>query len=447
MSTRTISRSVPQTDSIRHALHELATDTLIVKLKGSARVGREPLRVGAARRGLVAERRSVLDGLLADGFVAEAAPVFGGREPFAMRRTGARAAAVAAAERMPPTGIRRARGLTALRLDPGVNAADLARHLESRRDEFEYAFVPAVKYPLFAASRRRKRRADPHLSRQWGHAAVRIHEARARARFKDAQEVPVAVVDSGIDDQHPDLKASIREYRNFHSASEGDQDYSGHGTHVSGIIAATINNGIGIAGLCRAPIVAIKGLPRRTWNAARYYQALAYPMEAGAKVVNMSLGGDYDRGEKEIIEDLLAAGIVVVAAMGNEFEEGNATSYPAAYAGVIAVGATDEADRRASFSCTGRHIAVSAPGERILSTVPRYPSSFASRTSYDSWPGTSMACPHVAAAVALLLAKKPGLSPAQVRTKIMASADRVGGQTGWTRELGAGRLNIAKLLA
>ena len=286
-------------------------------------------------------------------------------------------------------------------------------------------------------------------SRQWGHTAVKIREARARTRFKDATGVTVAIVDSGIDAGHPDLAPSLHSYVNF-LANEGDRDYQGHGTHVAGIVAAARNNRIGIAGLCGAKIMALKGLPRtgNEWDAAAYYRALAHPIAHGAKVLNLSLGGGLDLGERDVIEDLLAAGVVVVAAMGNEFEEGNPVQYPAAYPGVIAVGASDEVDRRAAFSCTGAHIALVAPGERILSTTPRYPSELAQKTKYDSWPGTSMAAPHVAAAAALLLAKSPSLKPAQVRARLIATADRAPWQsTRPNREYGTGRLNIAAALA
>jgi subtilisin family serine protease len=165
------------------------------------------------------------------------------------------------------------------------------------------------------------------------------------------------------------------------------------------------------------------------------------------KVLNLSLGGQYDRAEADIVADLLDAGVTVVAAMGNDYQQGNPTSYPAACEGVIAVGATDEADRRARFSRTGKHIALVVPGVNILSTVPRYPSALASTVDYDSWPGTSMAAPHVAAAAALLLAKTPDPRPAAVRKHLMDTADRVSGQTEWNEEYGAGRLNISAALA
>ena len=289
---------------------------------------------------------------------------------------------------------------------------------------------------------------DSLHSRQWSHGAVRIHEARQLPGFVEAEDVVVAVVDSGIDSTHPDLDGVIESYVNHLAHSEGDEDFEGHGTHVAGIVAAERQNAIGIAGLCRARIQALKGLPRfgNVWDATAYYQALAHPIDHEARVLNLSLGGGFDPGERDVIEDVLAASITVVAAMGNEYLEGNATSYPAAYDGVIAVGATDELDRRAVFSNTGNHIDLVAPGVRVLSTVPTYPSRLADGTDYEAWPGTSMATPQVAAAVALLLARTPDLTPSDARRILTDSADHVPGQTGWNRQYGAGRLNIEAAL-
>ena len=104
-------------------------------------------------------------------------------------------------------------------------------------------------------------------------------------------------------------------------------------------------------------------------------------------------------------------------------------------------------DRRASFSCTGPHISLVAPGVNIISTVPQYSTELAEDLNYDSWPGTSMAAPHVAAAAALLLTKRPRLTPAQVRDRLRSSADRVTWQSGRPdEEYGFGRLNVEKLL-
>ena len=305
----------------------------------------------------------------------------------------------------------------------------------------EYAFVPPVR-TLFG--RRTTRAADPMASRQWAHGAIRLGHARAAARFNNATRLTVAVVDSGIDPKHPDLKAVIAEYKNFIGGS--DKDFVGHGTHVAGIIAATADNGLGISGVCGAKILALKALPRdgEEFDAPGYYRALRYVI-GRAQVLNLSLGGDRDPAEIDVLRDVIDAGVVVVAAMGNEFKDGNPIEYPAAIAEVCAVGATDDVDKRAGFSNTGRHIDLVAPGVSILSTTPTFRYDEGER-DYDSWDGTSMATPHVAGAAALVLAKSPGSTPAQVIKTLTSSADRVAGAKKGSPSYGAGRLNVEKAL-
>jgi subtilisin family serine protease len=162
---------------------------------------------------------------------------------------------------------------------------------------------------------------------------------------------------------------------------------------------------------------------------------------------------------------LIQAGTTVVAAMGNE-NSGN-LSYPAAIPGVIAVGASSINDTRASFSNFGSHITLVAPGVGIWSTLPTYAGNTGYRArptappqpdftrplprdiDYASWDGTSMASPHVAAAVALLLAKTPLLTPAAVKQKLQAAAVKVPAMQGqnFTSEYGYGRLDLVKLLS
>jgi subtilisin family serine protease len=431
-------------------------DTIIVKLRSSpaavrrfSMAARDPASLLARGASVASTPQPFLAQLVERGFAKHVTSVFPATQPPTPTLAIGGAVRALAAAVAPSSPVKKALGLVSITLDRATDPDQLVAHLNTLQSEIEYAYVPQIKYPFPARKKAKRKGADPLQSRQWGHTAVKIREARARAGFKDAEEVIVAVVDSGIDARHPDLKASIKSYVNFLS-TEDDRDYKGHGTHVAGIIAAARNNRIGVAGLCNAKIMALKGLPRsgNEWDASAYYRALAHPITNGARVLNLSLGGGLDPGERDVIADLIGAGVVVVAAMGNEFEEGNPIEYPAAYPGVIAVGATDEVDRRASFSCTGTHIALVAPGERILSTTPRYASEFAKSTMYDSWPGTSMATPHVAAAAALLLAKSPTLTPGQVRDKLIAAADKVPSQTSrQDREYGAGRLNIAAALA
>jgi len=329
-----------------------------------------------------------------------------------------------------------------IRVGSDTSAKRLATHVAGL-EGVEYAFVPPVR-SLFG---RRTRRAepDPLASRQWAHGAIRLRAARAAAGFRDAANLTVAIVDSGIDDGHPDLSGALAEYKNF--LRESDKDYVGHGTHVAGIVAAITNNGVGISGVSGARILALKALPRddNAFDATAYYRALRYVI-GRAQVLNLSLGGEKDPAEIDVLRDVIDAGVVVVAAMGNEYEEGNPVEYPAAIRDVCAVGATDQADQRASFSNTGSHIDLVAPGVGILSTTPTYKYDDGAQ-NYDSWDGTSMATPHVTGAAALLLAKHADWRPAQVIARLKSSADRVAGAKKGSTAYGAGRLNCQTALA
>jgi len=401
------------------AQHNKADNELVVKLRadliGRSPKGRDP-----------ASQVPTLTQLLRARIISEVIPVFGGTIPSTSSPSGTRDSRQAT-----PVKLSHSRGLYVLRLSDGTSPEDVMRQIQQTAAEVELTFQPAIRYPVTSPN-------DPLLARQWNHVAVSANGAGA---YSSAHDVVVAVVDTGIDMNHPDLAGVIESYTNY--LTEDDTDYQGHGTHVSGIIAAVTNNGIGIAGLCGAKIQAIKALPGNgEWDAAGYYRALGHPLSHGASVVNLSLGGAHDPGEEAVVQDLLDGGITVIAAMGNEFEQGNPVDYPAALEGVIAVGATDENDKRAPFSNTGRHIAVSAPGTNILSTVP-VRDGITADDYYDSWSGTSMATPHVSAAAALLLARRRALSPTEVKRVIMESADAMGPRD----EFGAGRLNIARLLS
>ena len=415
---------------------------IVAKLKPSTAHARR-VAFGVVTRG-DDEPESRLSRLVANARVRTIRPVF--PEASQAAAPGARLSMRGADAAVP--AVSRARGLVTIEVAKGESPAQMARHLQNLGAEVEYAYVPPPRR-MFAKkvqSRGTKGSPDPMLSRQWGHGAVRIAQARSQRGFKDAAGIVVAVADTGIDKSHPDLKGVIKAYKNFVSG-EGTRDYEGHGTHVAGIIAAAMNNGIGVAGLCGAKILALKVLPSRAdWDAEGYYRALGYCI-GRARVLNLSLGDEaVDPGERDVIADVIDAGVVVVAAVGNEFEEGNPIEYPAALPGVCGVGAIDHADRRGGFSNTGKHLSISAPGVQIVSTTPTYAYDNGKR-DYDSWDGSSMATPHVAAAAALLLAKDPNLTPAQVITRLQKKAHRVPGMKkrpsisyGW------GRLDIEAAL-
>lgn len=290
---------------------------------------------------------------------------------------------------------------------------------------------------------------DPMQNLQWGLRAIRWFEAA----IPDASEIRVGVLDTGIDTKHPDLRKVDVEY---HHTSLSAQDIVGHGTHVAGIIAATANNGVGITGIASCTLAVWKIFPDEPTfgdfyvDGERYLQALNAVIGAGVKVVNLSIGGTASSQTEAILfrrlEDL---GITVCAAMGNEYEEGNPTTYPAAYREVFAVGSVAENCRRSWFSNTGRHIDIVAPGSNILSTLPTVRSPYRDETDYASWSGTSMATPHVAAAAALVAARFPDKDAGQIKKHLHRTTTRLPAMKNraWTPAYGRGLLNLQKTLS
>lgn len=293
-------------------------------------------------------------------------------------------------------------------------------------------------------------RPDPMLNLQWGLRAIKWF----RANRPRSGRIKVAVMDTGIDRTHPDLRGVALDY---HYSGLSAKDLLGHGTHVSGIIAALTNNNIGVAGVATSKLIMWKIFRDKPEfggfyvDGERYLRGLREVVTSGARVLNLSIGGGADsKIEALLFRQLAAHNVVVVAAMGNEFQEGNQTSYPAAYKSVIAVGALAENRRRSWFSNTGRHIDLVAPGSSILSTTPRSRSRWLAEeeTDYVAWDGTSMATPHVAGAAALLLARNRHMTTEQVRQRLRKTAATLPNMRGknWTPSYGAGLLNVQKAL-
>jgi subtilisin family serine protease len=340
------------------------------------------------------------------------------------------------------------RGFQLVEVDPSSDPDKIVKALSASK---AIEFVEPVPDRWLCASA-----SDPFVNRQWGLRAIRWF---SDATHPSAATVHVAVLDSGIDAGHPDLKHAIEVYEH---GAKSSSDILGHGTHVSGTIAAAINNGVGISGIanCRLHCVKIFADPPAgstdpaedaDFDFDAFSNALAASLDSEIKVVNMSIGGGASSQTEAILfEQLADAGVVCVAAMGNEFAKGNPIEFPAAYKGVMAVGAIDEADRRASFSNTGTHIAVVAPGVNVLSTVPRKKAVLADATDYDSWPGTSMATPHVAGCAALLYAGKPKskTNARDIVDRLKSTARRLPGMGNKkkTQEYGFGLVDLAAAL-
>ncbi len=232
--------------------------------------------------------------------------------------------------------------------------------------------------------------------------------------------IDVAVLDTGIDRSHVDLNVSGG-YSVFGDSPYYDGD--GHGTHVAGTIAALDNN-TGVLGVAPdANLYAVKVLDN---NGSGSYSGIAQGIEwsiiNGMDIINMSLGGPSSSSILQQYSDLAYNnGILVVAAAGNSGNSwgwGDTVGYPAKYDSVIAVGAVDQNNNRASFSSHGPAVELAAPGVGVLSTVPG--------NGYSSLNGTSMASPHVAGVAAQVWEAKPHLSNVQLRSLLQQTAQNLG---------------------
>jgi type VII secretion-associated serine protease mycosin len=270
---------------------------------------------------------------------------------------------------------------------------------------------------------------DPFAVDQWGWSRVKADQAYDTGYHGEG--VIVALLDTGVDTEHPDLAANIIDGWNFVDDNNNITDLDGHGTMVCGVVAAVANNGIGVAGVApNVTIMPLKVLSESGGNLFDLSLAITYAADHEAKVIGMSLGGNSSRipmALESAINYAYQKGCVLVAAAGNDGT--NELFYPAAYDNVIAVSAIDENDTKASFSNYGDYIDFCAPGVDILTTW--------TNGTYAYGSGTSFAAPFVTGVVALMLSKYPSLNPENVTATLRAQAEDLG-DAGWDQFYGWG---------
>jgi thermitase len=277
---------------------------------------------------------------------------------------------------------------------------------------------------------------DPYFN-NWQKGLQRMDAHLAWDITTGSSDIIIAVLDTGVIPNHEDLANKLTPGYNFINNTTNPTDDHGHGTRVAGIIGAIGNNGIGVAGTAwQSPLMPVKVMDSNgSGSHSNIAKGIIYAADNGASVINMSLGGASGSSTlKSAVDYAYNRNVVLVAAAGNS---NTSVFYPAAYPNVIAVAALDNYDQKASYSCFGPEISVSAPGNGIFSTV---------RTGgYDVGTGTSFAAPFVAGLAGLILSSDASLSPAKVQALIEKGATDMAAP-GWDPETGYGRINMAKSL-
>jgi subtilisin family serine protease len=266
-----------------------------------------------------------------------------------------------------------------------------------------------------------------------------------------ASRVKIAVIDSGADTSAPDLAHKAPQTWSVLSHSHNVRDTLGHGTFVSSLAVGSVDDGVGIAGFGGdAKLLVVQAIDKDGYiTDVQEAAAIAYAVKHGAKIINLSIGGPETSSiERRAIRYAARHGVLLVAAAGNEHDQGNPVEYPAALLRGdigLAVGATRMDGTRAPFSNTGSYVSLVAPGENVFaaesadSDWPRAQPSWPSPGYYGWASGTSFAAPEVAGAAALVWGANPGLTAGQVANVLKQSASG----EGWSRELGWGRLDVA----
>ena len=278
---------------------------------------------------------------------------------------------------------------------------------------------------------------DPSTDAQatpWGITRVNAPAAWAVTR---GDGVKLVVIDTGIDYDHPELKPLIAGGWNATNKDKPAdfKDDNGHGTHVSGTIAA-VDNEAGVVGV--APKVALYGVKVLDANGSGTFSdviaGMQWAVDNKMQIASMSLGASRGNDSlKAAVEAMVKGGVVLIAAAGNS---GGAVGFPAAYPGAIAIAASDKNDKVASFSSRGPEVALLAPGVDVNSTYMG--------GGYSSLSGTSMATPHVAGLAALAIAAKGLSGDSAVRAALKAAATPLAGVP--PAQQGAGIVDAAKLV-
>jgi thermitase len=273
---------------------------------------------------------------------------------------------------------------------------------------------------------------DPYFNNE--QALQQIRAPQGWEYNTGSTDVTIAVIDSGVDFQHPDLKGKVQSGCDFVNEDTDASDDNGHGTHVSGIAAAIGNDNIGIAGVSwGAQILPVKVLDGKgDGKIASVAAGIIWAADHGVQIINLSLGTtSYDLTLNKAIEYAVNNGVLVVASAGNSGN--NSLMYPARFDGVIAVGSVTSTNQHSSFSNYGSKLDLVAPGENIYSSIPG--------NGYGWKTGTSMSAPFVSGLAAVLWGI-PGNGRASRVEKEMEQSAQDLGVLGWDSIYGYGLIRM-----
>jgi thermitase len=315
--------------------------------------------------------------------------------------------------------------LRIVELRPGMEKRMVERL--KRHPHMKFAELDRLVQPAGASN-------DPYFGSAWHLAKI---GAPTAWEASTGAGVTIAILDTGVDGSHADLSARMVPGWNFYDNNSNTSDVHGHGTGVAGAAAATLNNGTGVASIAGgARIMPVRIADANAWATwSTVAQGLTWAADQGARVANISYNGVAASSSVRSAAQYMQGkgGVVVVAAGNNNRDEGISTTTT-----LIPVSATDSSDLKASFSSWGNFVAVSAPGVGIWTTVRG--------GSYQTWQGTSLASPVAAAVVALMMARNPALSGAEVEQTLFRTAVDLGA-AGRDAVFGHGRVNAAAAVA
>lgn len=347
--------------------------------------------------------------------------------------------------------------LRAVEIDPAGDAAAFAASL-AKAGGIDYVQPTRLRRPL--AEPGLAPAAVPGGAYQWQYTTTRAHEVPQQVS-RAAVAVTIGVVDSGADITAPDIQAKQASTYNAIDGSADVRDTVGHGTFVASLAAGSASNGEGVAGIAgESRLIVVKASSHGLFTDFELAAAIIHAVDRGARVINLSLGGTrYSPTEQRAILYAASKDVLLVAAAGNEFLQGNPVEYPAALlqpvgsngqGGIgLSVGATTMTGERAPFSNTGSYISLAAPGDNVFGALsksapakrwPRVPLPGSAAGLYGYSSGTSFAAPQVAGAAALVWGANSLLSARQVADVLKETAS---GHGAWNPELGYGVIDIA----